>query len=303
MVNDALPLRPACLSLFAASPALRRRSRPPDARAGAGRRCRALCRDLRRTARKKRSAGSTSSGPASWSATRCGSATATGWRRSASSHRPDWHLLVRLTPGEQPADTVEMAGGLPIPVRFAVDAATTRATALRLLDRYRYLLPQLIPGYRGAGRRSASRGGLVVMQRPGSDPRAPSEVETLLAARLGLPVRVRRLDAVLVDSAAIGGGRVEGPNAEGRRFRCTTGFVVRNGAGPARHHHRRPLPRHAHLARARWRGAAAADARRVGRGAERHPDPRRGRPGRGVGLLATPPRRACGRSPAGRPVR
>jgi hypothetical protein len=35
----------------------------------------------------------------------------------------------------------------------------------------------------------------------------------------------------LQDSAAIGGGRVEGPNADGRRFRCTTGFVVRDPAG------------------------------------------------------------------------
>ncbi|UUR07736.1 S1 family peptidase [Sphingomonas glaciei] len=145
-------------------------------------------------------------------------------------HRPDWHLLVRLTPGEQPANTVETAGDLPIPVRFTTDAAATRAAGIRLLDQSRYLLPLLIPGYRGAGL-DPRTGGLVVMQRPASDQRPASEVESLLAARLGLPVRVRRLDAVLVDSAAIGGGRVEGPNAEGRRFRCTTGFVVRDAAG------------------------------------------------------------------------
>jgi hypothetical protein len=145
-------------------------------------------------------------------------------------HTPDWHLLVRLTPGEQPLDTVETAGGVPIPVHFSVDAAATRTTGVRLLDQYRYLLPQLIPGYRGAGV-DPRTGGLVVMQRPGADPRPASEVETLLASRLGVPVRVRRLDALLQDSAAIGGGRVEGPNAEGRRFRCTTGFVVRDADG------------------------------------------------------------------------
>jgi hypothetical protein len=39
-------------------------------------------------------------------------------------HTPDWHLLVRLTPGEQPLDTVETAGGLPIPLRFSVDMRT-----------------------------------------------------------------------------------------------------------------------------------------------------------------------------------
>jgi hypothetical protein len=145
-------------------------------------------------------------------------------------HRPDWHLLARLTLGEQPADSVENANGLTIPIRFSTAAATTRVNALLLLDRYRYLLPQLTPGYRGAGVDPVT-GGLVVMQRPGADTRSAAEVEKVLAARLGLPVRVRRLDALLQDSAAIGGGRVEGPNAEGRRFRCTTGFVVRDSAG------------------------------------------------------------------------
>ena len=145
-------------------------------------------------------------------------------------HRPDWHLLVRLTPGELPANLVTTAGGFAIPVRFSTGASATRANALRLLDQYRYLLPQLIPGYRGAGV-DPGTGGLVVMQRPGADPREADEVGSLLAARLGLPVRIRRLDAVLVDSAAIGGGRVEGSNAEGRRFRCTTGFVIRDAAG------------------------------------------------------------------------
>jgi hypothetical protein len=102
--------------------------------------------------------------------------------------------------------------------------------ALRLLDDHRHLLPQLVTGYRGAGVDPRS-GGLVIMQRPGADGRPAAEVETQLTARLGLPVRIRRLDALLQDSAAIGGGRVEGPNTEGRRFRCTTGFVVRNAAG------------------------------------------------------------------------
>lgn len=145
-------------------------------------------------------------------------------------HRPDWHLLVRLTPGERPADTVEEAGGLPIPVHFSTGAAATREGAVTLLDQHRHLLPQLVAGYRGAGV-DPRTGGLVVMQRPGADVRPVAEVEQLLSKRLGLPIWVRRLDAVLVDSAAIGGGRVEGPNADGRRFRCTTGFVVRNPSG------------------------------------------------------------------------
>jgi hypothetical protein len=145
-------------------------------------------------------------------------------------HRPDWHLLVRLTPGELPADRVESAGNFAVPVRFLAGAATTREAALQRLDQQRHVLPSVVPGYRGAGVDPRS-GGLVIMQRPGADPRPIEAVERVASNRLGLPVRIRRLDALLQDSAAIGGGRVEGANPDGRRFRCTTGFVVRDPSG------------------------------------------------------------------------
>ncbi|GLR47194.1 hypothetical protein [Sphingomonas astaxanthinifaciens] len=145
-------------------------------------------------------------------------------------HRPDWHLLVRLSGAGRPADFVATEQGLPIPVRFEDGAGATREQALALLDRERAALPKDVAGYRGGGV-DPRTGGLILMQRPSADPRPVAEVEQALSARLGLPVRIRRLDALMTDSAAIGGGRVEGPNAEGRRFRCTTGFVVRNGAG------------------------------------------------------------------------
>ncbi|GAA4028410.1 hypothetical protein GCM10022281_04090 [Sphingomonas rosea] len=145
-------------------------------------------------------------------------------------HRPSWGVVVTLAGTDVPPDTVEQSDGLPIPVGFIGGAGSTRAAALRLLDAERGRLPGLVPGYRGAGVDPAS-GGLVVMQRLSVDPRPQAEVERDLTATLGLPVRVRRLDAVMSDSAAIGGGRVVGPNSEGRLFRCTTGFVVKNASG------------------------------------------------------------------------
>ncbi len=148
----------------------------------------------------------------------------------AIEHRPTFGIVVRLAGAERPADFIGEAGGQSIPVRFVAGLTSTRAAALRLLDARRNDLPGLIPGYRGAGV-DPETGGLVVMQRPSADLRPAPEVAAALAATLGLPVRIRRLEAQLTDSAAIGGGRVEGPNADGRRFRCTTGFVVRNPAG------------------------------------------------------------------------
>lgn len=145
-------------------------------------------------------------------------------------HRPSWGVVVRLEGAAAPGDFVASEQGLSIPVRFEIRAPSTRAMALRVLDAERGNLPGLVPGYRGAGVDPAT-GGLIVMQRPIADPRPVAEIEKALFDRLGVPVRIRRLDAIMTDSAAIGGGRVEGPNAEGRRFRCTTGFVVKDEAG------------------------------------------------------------------------
>jgi streptogrisin C len=145
-------------------------------------------------------------------------------------HRPDWAILVRLAGEEKPADQVVSAEGLAIRVRFEAGVPSTREKALALLDRERHLLPRLVPGYHGAGVDPLS-GGLLVMQRPGPDRRSLAEAEAALTARLGIPVRLRRLHAVMADGAAIGGGRVQGRTPDGRLWRCTTGFVVRNADG------------------------------------------------------------------------
>jgi hypothetical protein len=145
-------------------------------------------------------------------------------------HRPSWAVIVRLTGTVDQPDFVATEEGLPIPVRFEGGASSTKAAALRMLDERRAEIVRLTPGYRGAGADPLT-GGLLVMQRPGVDGRTAEEVEKALSEQLGLPVRIRRLNAALAESAAIGGGRVEGVSVEGRRWRCTTGFVVRNGQG------------------------------------------------------------------------
>jgi len=145
-------------------------------------------------------------------------------------HRPSWGLVVRLAGEDRPGDFVAQERGRSMPVRFVTGLRSTRAEALRVLDGRRADLPRLVPGYRGAGVDPQS-GGLVIMQRPGDDARSIAEAQAELSRSLGLPVRIRRLDAAMIDSAALGGGRVEGPTADGRRWRCTTGFVVRDPGG------------------------------------------------------------------------
>jgi hypothetical protein len=142
-------------------------------------------------------------------------------------HRPSWGVVVRLTGRGHPDPFVSTIDGETIPVRFEDGAAATREVALRVLDAERAELPKLVPGYRGAGVDPLT-GSLVVMQSPGADARPLREVEQAAFDRLGLPVRIRRLNAIMADSGAIGGGRVEGVAADGRRWRCTTGFVVRD---------------------------------------------------------------------------
>ena len=143
-------------------------------------------------------------------------------------HQPRWGIVVVLTGTAAPPPMVIEEGGQSFPVRFVTGAPVTRDVALQVLDANRATLAQAVPGYRGAGYDTRT-GRLIVMQRPGIDPRSADELASALYDRLGIPVRVRRLEASMANSAAVGGGRVEGPD-NGRRWVCTTGYVVTDGA-------------------------------------------------------------------------
>lgn len=142
----------------------------------------------------------------------------------AIEHQPEWRIAVLLTGTEKPLDFVADANGTAVPISFRSGASATRDEVLAALARHRSAVAELVPGLRGLGH-DPRTGALLVMPRALLSPQVDAELRRLV----GVPVQVRVLPVAMRNSAAVGGSRVEGMNG-GRRFVCTTGFVVSNGA-------------------------------------------------------------------------
>jgi streptogrisin C len=143
-------------------------------------------------------------------------------------HSPDWRVVVLLV-GEQPAVRLLLpAGDLKVPVELRGGAAKTRAQVLAVIDQYRSEIAAAVPGTRGMGH-DPRTGELVVMQRLSAADRPVEQIEAELGRLTGVPVRIRRLQASFENAGAAGGSRLEGLDGSGRRWFCTTGFLVSNG--------------------------------------------------------------------------
>lgn len=140
-------------------------------------------------------------------------------------HSPKYRIVVLLTGAEPVADRT--AAG--VPVVFRTGARATHAEAIAAMRKHLIDLRSELPGARGAG--FDQRTGEVVLlvrnadaQRYGVD-----AIRTGAEQVGGVPVRVEINDLIEQNMAVVGGERIEGV-ADGRRQRCTTGFVVTDGA-------------------------------------------------------------------------
>lgn len=143
-------------------------------------------------------------------------------------HSPGWHVVVLLAGEQAPVRLLLPAGDLKVPVELRGGAAVTRTRVLAGIDRYRAAIAAAVPGTRGMGH-DPRTGALVVMQRLSAADRPVEQVEAELSRLTGVPVRVRRLQASFENAGAAGGSRVEGADGSGRRWFCTTGFLVSDG--------------------------------------------------------------------------
>ena len=149
---------------------------------------------------------------------------------------------IAVAPGPDFAIDVLLTGNVPVPGRFVTAAGSvvlirfhTGATATRAQMAEAIRLHQaeiraslLRPPAFGVDQRTGTIVAVV-----GDSDIAREGVEPLrarLAAILGAPVRLRTVERPSVDTAAEGGARVVGVDpADGRRYACTTGFVVTDG--------------------------------------------------------------------------
>jgi hypothetical protein len=145
-------------------------------------------------------------------------------------HAPDYRIVVLLTGSEPVADQSVAVGGMDVPIVFRTGATATYDQLLAAMTRHQAAISSLYPRMRGMGADPRTGEIVLMVQDPGlyGGPDAmDAEMETLT----GVPVRIRSLQGEDSNSSIEGGARVEGIDpANGRRYACTTGFVVTDGS-------------------------------------------------------------------------
>lgn len=183
------------------------------------------------------------------------------WAGIAIEHLPIYRIVVLLTGTDPVPDQQIVAGGMTVPIVFRTGATATRDAVLAAITTYQAKIRDSLPHPPGLGVDQRT-GELVVMTASAdADLDRNGELRARIAAMTGVPVRIDVVDrppvdmqveaappasdatpahdATPVQSGAIeGGARVVG-TVDGKRYACTTGFVVsdgvRNGVVTAAH--------------------------------------------------------------------
>ena len=147
-------------------------------------------------------------------------------------HRPDYRFIVYLTgTAPVPLRWVE-AGGMRVPVQFRTGAKASRERVVWALTNHQAAIRAAVQSNPSMGV-DPRTGELVVIA--GSTAVAKAGGAAALDAQLtqltGVPVQVRALDQVDRNLGPQGGGRLDGTDpTSGKRYRCTSGFLVTDGA-------------------------------------------------------------------------
>lgn len=150
-------------------------------------------------------------------------------------HRPDYRFIVYLT-GDRPVrPTHVLTGPMRVPVVFRTGAQASRERVLWALTNHQPAIRAALADTPSMGI-DPRTGVLVVIAARSAVDRAGGK--TALDARLtqltGVPVQIRMIDQVDRNLGPQGGGRLDGTDpANGRRYRCTSGFLVGDGAHTA----------------------------------------------------------------------
>lgn len=145
-------------------------------------------------------------------------------------HRPSFGIDVLLTGDAPIAQRWTVGGGVAVPIVFRTGAPATHAALLAALTQHQAAIRALLPHPPGLG--VDPRDGSMVVALSAADAArfAPGDLEARLTELTGVPVKLRPIDGAEANSAIEGGARVMGLGADGRRYLCTSGFVVTDGA-------------------------------------------------------------------------
>jgi streptogrisin C len=146
-------------------------------------------------------------------------------------HKPEYRIVVLLTGDTPVAEQSVSAGGMTVPIIFRTGAKSTHTQLVGALEQHSKAIRTLLPNTQGIGIDPRTGELVVVVNAPGPAAAAAEAKDGELETLTGVPVRIRAIDGVDVNSDVRGGSRYEGNNATGVRYYCTTGFVVKDTAG------------------------------------------------------------------------
>ncbi len=143
-------------------------------------------------------------------------------------HVPDYRVIVSLTGlAPVPSETLTVAG-LALPVEFRTGALARRIDVLAALANHANDIRAALRTPPGMGADPKSAMLVVVARGREIDAEGVGPLAARLSAIAGVPVQVRSASGVDSNSAIEGGTRLLG-TLDGRRYVCTTGFVVTDG--------------------------------------------------------------------------
>lgn len=147
-------------------------------------------------------------------------------------HRPRYRIVVYLTGDAAVPEQRIVAGGMTVPVVFRTGARATRDRAITAMTYHQGALRAALREPPGMGY-DPRTGVLVLTVGARAAPDGPERIEDRLEAIAGVPVELRVIERVDVNLSPAGGARVFGTAPDGKRYVCTTGFAVTDGARTA----------------------------------------------------------------------
>ncbi|WP_294323963.1 hypothetical protein [uncultured Sphingomonas sp.] len=143
----------------------------------------------------------------------------------------DGAVIVLLTGKRAVPDGQVTIDGLSIPIRFRTGATATRAEMLAAITAHQAAIRAMVQRPPAMGI-DARNGELLVLIGAADAAGDVAALKRQIVSLTGVPVRIATSGRPELDLAGevVGGSRLIGPDpASGRRFYCTTGFVVTNG--------------------------------------------------------------------------
>ena len=146
-------------------------------------------------------------------------------------HRPDYRFIVYLT-GDQPVPARWISAGMMrVQVQFRTGAKANRDRVVWALTHHQAAIRAALNSYPAMGV-DPRTGELVVIAGNAAVEKAggAAALDARLTQLTGVPVQVRALDQVDRNLGPQGGGRLDGTDpVSGKRYRCTSGFLVGDG--------------------------------------------------------------------------